>query len=463
MMRGSRHGSYLAVVLATIMQFSCIESFSVGRRTTTAVGGQQTRLTTRRSSSSLRMVFTQGETSPSFKERLESLPLPQVAILAAAAAATALSTNDWNSLQDFSQLTNDPIAQSLVAAAVGVTTVSAATALVDQVLLRTMDMPVYDSKSDRFDQGTFLGRYCKMLFMCDPRLLLYSQEEVRDYQEIAYTTPPPLERTALNYDDRTLWDAKRIADSALNKETNEWIPRPFRMAGYLPFNGPICIALVGATSTMPLLFWSWLNQSQNALVNFYNRNASTKVTNETLLTSYAIAVGSALAVAFALSQYVQTQFHGDEALLRMVSFPSAVVASSLNCYFVRSPELESGVPLLNDDLEDISAGTATSLVASKVGVYSTAASRAILQMPTFFIPPVLLSTPLCQDFLTTHHALPVTTYLLLVVFGIGLPAAVGIFPQMSKLDAADVEPAFRNLIDPQTNAPYTHFTFNKGL
>lgn len=27
--------------------------------------------------------------------------------------------------------------------------------------------------------------------------------------------------------------------------------------------------MVASTSTLPLLFWSWINQSQNALVNYY--------------------------------------------------------------------------------------------------------------------------------------------------------------------------------------------------
>lgn len=469
----------MLAVTATMVQLSCTESFALlsplpAITASTATTTPWTGSTTTTRHSSLHMVFTQSEPSTSIQERFFET-VPKLGVLAGAVAtATALSTNDLHF--QFQELTSDPIAQSLVAAAFGVASVSAATAFVDHFVSSSDSVPVYDSRSERFDQSTFMGRYCKMLFMCDPRLLLYSEEEVRNYQVIAYggedytnyyeynTADDDNSKTP---DDRSRWEAKRIADSALNKETNEWIPRPFRMSGYLPFNGPICIALVGASSTMPLLFWSWLNQSQNALVNFYNRNASSKVTHESLLTSYAIAVGSALLVAFSLSQYVQTNFAGEEAsqLLRLVSFPSAVVASSLNCFFVRSPELESGVPLLNDRFENVLVGE-TSLEAAKKGVYSTTASRAILQMPTFFIPPLLLGTvePLKQLLMDNPSlGLPVTTYLLLVVFGVGLPAAVGFFPQMSKLDAADVEPKYQDLVDPLTNAPYTHFTFNKGL
>ena len=50
-----------------------------------------------------------------------------------------------------------------------------------------------------------------------------------------------------------------------------------------------------------------------------------------------------------------------------------------------------------------------------------------------------------------------------VSFGLGLPAAVGIFSQLSRIDARSLEPKFQNLTDPDTGQPYTHFYFNKGL
>ena len=270
--------------------------------------------------------------------------------------------------------------------------------------------------------------------------------------------------------DRRLWEAKRVADSALHPETQEWIPRPFRMSGYLPFNGPICIAMISVSSTIPLLFWSWMNQSQNALVNHFNgpkidreeisTAAGNSVNNGTLFKSYALAVASALIVAFGLATYVQTNYAGEEAteLLRFISFPSAVIASSLNCYIVRSPEIEVGVPLLNMQQENVLPGE-TSIAAARRGVYSTTASRAVLQMPTYFIPPLILDTvtPLKQ-FLVDNPAMvvPVTTFLLLVSFGIGLPAAVGLFPQVSSINTKDVEEKFQGL-------GYEVLFYNKGL
>jgi hypothetical protein len=238
------------------------------------------------------------------------------------------------------------------------------------------------------------------------------------------------------------------------------------MSGYVPYNGPICVAMVASQSTPALLFWAWVNQSQNALVNYFNRNASSPMSNETLATSYAVAVGSALLVAFGLATAIQRRYDAAraKAMLRWVAFPSAVVASSLNCYIVRSPEIDTGIPLLDDRGNNVYPGM-TSQEAARRGVNSTTLSRAILQAPVYFLPPVLLSLGPLRRYLARHPAMavPVTTYLLLVSFGVGLPATVAIFPQVQSISPDQVEEKFRRLRDPDTREPYRVFYYNKGL
>ena len=87
----------------------------------------------------------------------------------------------------------------------------------------------------------------------------------------------------------------------------------------------------------------------HCVISYQNRNASSPMTNETLLKSYSAAVGSAIVVAFGLSTFVQKRFPAEKAkqMMKFVAFPSAVVASSLNCYVVRSPEIATGVPLMD--------------------------------------------------------------------------------------------------------------------
>lgn len=239
------------------------------------------------------------------------------------------------------------------------------------------------------------------------------------------------------------------------------------MSGYVPYNGPICVAMVASTSTPALLFWSWVNQTQNALVNYYNRNASSEMTNETFAKSYAAAVGSALAVAFGLATAIQRRYDPARAksLMRFVAFPSAVVASSLNCYIVRSPEIDSGVPLVNDRGADVLPGE-TSRVAAERGVNSTTLSRAMLQAPVYFLPPALMgAVPAIRNAVAASPGLrvPVTTYLLLVCFGIGLPASVAVFPQMGEIRVDEAEEKYGGAIDERTGKGYEVLFYNKGL
>ena len=403
------------------------------------------------------------------------LPITQRTRFQGVLALIAIVTASSNGLQ-FQAI---PVGESLLALVASIFLVSGATDAVERLTAAVGNegintiMQAYNVNGERYDQSTFLGRYCKMLLACDPRLLLYTEDEVRQYHKLAYVDYRDVRSNALKENstyslietDRLLWEAKRIADSALHPETQEWIPRPCRMSGYLPFNGPICIAMISVQSTIALLIWSWMNQSQNALVNYFNGpksandDAATAI-DGALFKSYSLAVASALVVAFGLSTYIQTNFSGEEAteLLRFIAFPSAVIASSLNCYIIRSPEIETGVPLLNKELDNVLPGE-TSTAAAKRGVYSTTASRAVLQMPTYFIPPLLLDTvtPLKQFLMDNSlMVVPVTTFLLLVSFGIGLPAAVGLFPQVSSIKAEEVEEKFRRL-------GHEEFYYNKGL
>ena len=89
----------------------------------------------------------------------------------------------------------------------------------------------------------------------------------------------------------------------------------------------------------------------------------------------------------------------------------------------------------------------------------TTATRAVLQMPTYFIPPLLLETitPL-KIYMAENPSMvvPITTFLLLISFGIGLPATVGLSPQMARIRVEEVEQKYQNL-------GYDELYYNKGL
>jgi hypothetical protein len=220
------------------------------------------------------------------------VPPPPSAANNANASANASSNASANS----SSSPPVPIGASILAAIAGVGVVGAAAQAVEiataDTCLPYTGVASNNANAERFDQSTFSGRFARMLLACDPALLLHTEDTVRaSLQSLvkaeedlatAKMTPSPVvvststtststtsAATLTPSESRTLWEAKRIVDSAIHPDTGEVIPRPFRMSGYVPYNGPICVSMVAATSTIPLLFWSWVNQSQNALVNYY--------------------------------------------------------------------------------------------------------------------------------------------------------------------------------------------------
>lgn len=343
---------------------------------------------------------------------------------------------------------------ALVAGGLGVTSaVTAAT-----VVQRSFPAPKFSMQAERFDQSTFQGRFSSMLSKCNPSLLIASDAAIRQAEALLKGPLGP----ELSNDD--LWDARLLVESAVHPDTGEIVPKPFRMSGYVPFNGPICVAVMMSTSIPTLLFWNWVNQSQNALVNYFNRNASSPTSNETLAISYSAAVGAALTMAFGLSQIIQRRFSPDRArqLLKFVAFPSSVVASSSNCYIMRSPEIQTGVELLDKDMKVVAQGRRSNVAAEKA-VMETVYSRALLQIPVFLIPAVFMSLPpIVAVTASASVAIPLSTLVTMIAFGLGLPAATAVFPQYGNMDTADLEDQFRSLTDDQ-GQPIKTVWYNKGL
>ena len=139
-----------------------------------------------------------------------------------------------------------PIGTTLIAMTLAIGTVSAGAALAENAT--SSMVPTFDPKSQRFDQSTFMGRLSKMLLACDPSLLFCSGDEVQrckkmvdDYKTHLANLPEGTTETEMS---RKLWEAQRVASAALHPDTGDTIPFPFRMSGYVPFNGPICGKLI---------------------------------------------------------------------------------------------------------------------------------------------------------------------------------------------------------------------------
>ena len=57
-------------------------------------------------------------------------------------------------------------------------------------------------------------------------------------------------------------------------------------------------------STTGVIFWQWVNQSFNALVNYTNRNANVEQDNSKLLIAYVSATSAALGTSLGLKAFL---------------------------------------------------------------------------------------------------------------------------------------------------------------
>lgn len=113
--------------------------------------------------------------------------------------------------------------------------------------------------------------------------------------------PPGTSREQIIY-------AKKLYESAFHPDTGEKQNVFGRMSFQVPGGMLITGAMLQFYRTVPaVVFWQWVNQSFNALVNYTNRNANSPLTVTQLGVSYVSATTSALVAAIGCKSYWQKQ------------------------------------------------------------------------------------------------------------------------------------------------------------
>eukprot|EP01065_Artemidia_motanka_P001254 TRINITY_DN10583_c0_g1_i1.p1 TRINITY_DN10583_c0_g1~~TRINITY_DN10583_c0_g1_i1.p1 ORF type:complete len:344 (+),score=84.89 TRINITY_DN10583_c0_g1_i1:73-1104(+) len=302
--------------------------------------------------------------------------------------------------------------------------------------LRTSKPPRYSAESERFDPSTFTGRFNNMLLRTDASTLMASTADIAAAKQLLQTQAGT---------DAELWRARQIVDCAVHPESGDVVPQPARMSGYVPYNGPVCVAMIASTSQSALLLWNWVNQSLNAAVNYCNR-AGAAMDTQTALLSYSTAVATALGVVYGMTTAINRWAapSARAALLRFTAFPACVIASSANCYIVRKPEIGRGIPVLSEDGSQLIGGR-TSSEAARKAVNETVVSRMLLQVPVYFVPACLLALPPFTTIaaVSPAHSVALSTFVTIVAFGFGLPAAIAYYPSQGSIRREELEEELR--------------------
>ncbi|KAM4674937.1 sideroflexin-5 isoform 3-T3 [Amazona ochrocephala] len=291
------------------------------------------------------------------------------------------------------------------------------------------EYPPFQLGKPRFEQTSFYGRFRHFLDIIDPRTLFVTEgkhcrsaalplqsrlkEAVQLLEDYKHGTLPP------GVTNKELWGAQKIKQAIIHPDTNETIFMPFRMSGYIPFGTPIVVGLLLPNQTLAsTVFWQ---VGLNVLVQRAN-----KFTPATRL-----------------------------LIQRFVPFPAVASANICNVVLMRHTELEEGIDVLDNNGNIVGS----SRIAAKHALLETALTRVVLPMPILVLPPIIMSILEKTSLLRSRPRmiLPVQSLVCLAAFGLALPLAISLFPQMSEIETSHLEPEIAMATTSKT------VVYNKGL
>ncbi|KAK5881476.1 hypothetical protein CesoFtcFv8_022269 [Champsocephalus esox] len=131
----------------------------------------------------------------------------------------------------------------------------------------------FDIDAPRWDQSTFMGRLNHFFNITDWRTVTLPDSRLDEAKALvdscrAGSVPPGTTEEQLHY-------AKKLYDSAFHPDTGDRMNLIGRMSFQVPGGMAITGFMLQFYRTVPaVVFWQWVNQSFNALVNYTNRNAA---------------------------------------------------------------------------------------------------------------------------------------------------------------------------------------------
>uniref|UniRef100_A0A8C7WIQ4 Sidoreflexin n=1 Tax=Oncorhynchus mykiss TaxID=8022 RepID=A0A8C7WIQ4_ONCMY len=294
-------------------------------------------------------------------------------------------------------------------------------------------------KEPRWDQSTFMGRAQHFFFVTDPRNILKSSKTLEDARVTVENYRLGVVRPGLTEDE--LWRAKYIYDSAFHPDTGEKMVVVGRMSAQVPMNMTITGCMLTFYRTTPaVVFWQWVNQSFNAVVNYTNRSGDAALTTNQLAAAYVSATTGAVVTALGLKSLAKRL---PAVMSRFVPFFAVAAANCINIPFMRQRELKYGIPVTDENGNRLGE----SVTAAKSGIIQVVVSRIGMAVPAM--------GKHCSHFLSLTVFSPQRFPVL------NAPVQVGLVGLCS-MTVSSLEPDLQERI--RQNSPHTTTVFfNKGL
>ncbi|XP_015275621.1 PREDICTED: sideroflexin-2 [Gekko japonicus] len=321
----------------------------------------------------------------------------------------------------------------------------------------TASLTMFNIDAPRWDQNTFMGRLKHFFNITDPRTLMVSEQELDRAKALvescrAGTVPPGTSQEQLFY-------AKKLYDSAFHPDSGEKMNLIGRMSFQVPGGMAITGFMLQFYRTVPaVVFWQWVNQSFNAIVNYTNRNAASPISVKQIGVAYVTATSTALATAVGLNLYTK---RAPTLVARWVPFAAVAAANCVNIPLMRQQELINGITVTDEN--DNRLGE--SRRAAIKGITQVVISRVTMAAPGMILLPIIMEKLEKYPFMKKIQVLHAPLQILLVggflVFMV--PFACALFPQRSSIAISKLEPDLRESVVAKHGDKVSCVYFNKGL
>ncbi|XP_039095699.1 sideroflexin-1 isoform X1 [Hyaena hyaena] len=220
---------------------------------------------------------------------------------------------------------------------------------------------------------------------------------------------------------------------------------------------PVCDGSLCFRTTPAVLFWQWINQSFNAVVNYTNRSGDAPLTVNELGTAYVSATTGAVATALGLNALTK---HVSPLIGRFVPFAAVAAANCINIPLMRQRELKVGIPVTDENGNRLGE----SANAARQAITQVVISRILMAAPGMAIPPFIMNTLEKKAFLKRFPWMSAPIQVGLVGFCLvfATPLCCALFPQKSSMSVTSLEAELQAKIR-ETCPELRRVYFNKGL
>ncbi|XP_059486018.1 sideroflexin-2 [Neocloeon triangulifer] len=318
-----------------------------------------------------------------------------------------------------------------------------------------LDKPLYV-------QTTFIGRLKHFFWVTDPRTCVCSEETLDNAKNliVAYRQGKEPQGTSTEQ----IIFARKLYESAFHPDTGDKQNVFGRMSFQVPGGMAITGFMLQFYRTVPaVVFWQWVNQSFNALVNYTNRNAKSQLSTTQLGIAYVSATTSALVTAIGFRSFLEKR--AGTLLQRYVPFAAVAAANCVNIPLMRQNELVDGVDVFDENGNLVGQ----SRIAAAKGISQVVFSRIAMAAPGMTILPIVMQKLETYNWMQRIRVLHAPLQVLMVgcFLTFMVPTACALFPQRCSLSMSMIErfesDSYKKMLEKcNGQAPRVVF-FNKGL